>query len=241
MNGKIHSIETLAGLDGPGLRCVIFLQGCPLRCAYCHNPDTWDTSSGTTYELPEVIKRILKCQPYFNKNGGVTFSGGEPFAQPEFLLELLKSCKINNIHTAVDTSGYFLDDTVKECLKYTDLVILDIKHNEENAYKKLTGKPLKNTLEFLKYVSQQNILLWLRQVIIPGINDSPEHIKEFAGLIKTYSKPQKVELLPYHTMGIKKWEELKLKYTLMNVKDADIEMVSTLQKLLNNFLQQDRP
>ncbi len=236
-NGNIHSIETLGTLDGPGLRCVVFLQGCPLRCAYCHNPDTWAFSCGTQISATELVERISKYKLYFGERGGVTFSGGEPLAQPDFLLETLKLCKSAGIRTAIDTSGYCETETAGKCLDFTDLVILDIKHYDEEQYKKLTGKPLGKTLEFLKLVSDKKVPLWIRHVVVPGMNDNTEDITKLISLIKKYAKPEKVELIGYHSMGIEKWKKLGLAYTLKETKDADTAVIASLQKIVDDILK----
>ncbi|MFH0806949.1 MAG: pyruvate formate-lyase-activating protein [Elusimicrobiota bacterium] len=235
--GRIHSIETLGALDGPGLRCVVFFQGCPLRCIYCHNPDTWAASGGTQITPAELVERISKYKLYFGKRGGVTFSGGEPLFQPEFLLETLKLCKSKEIHATLDTSGYCETDAVNKCLDFTDLVILDIKHYDDLQHKKITGKPFGKTLEFLKLVFDKKIPLWIRHVVVPEINDTSEDIAELVSLIKKHAKPEKVELIGYHTMGIEKWKKLGLAYTLNAAKDANPAVITSLQKIIDEQMK----
>ena len=178
--GNIHSFETLGTVDGPGIRFVIFMQGCPLKCKYCHNRDTWEIGKGTQYTVNDLVKKVLRSKPYFEASkGGVTVSGGEPLLQAQFLLELFKKLKKYNIHTALDTAGSIpLTDTIKEVLKYTDLVLLDIKHinNEKNI--ELTGHPNTHNLNFAKYLNEQNIPMWINQVIVPGITDDPKDLKQ---------------------------------------------------------------
>lgn len=230
--GNINSIETMGLVDGPGIRFVVFLQGCKLRCKYCHNPETWDKNKCCEKITPqELVQRIEKYKNYYGEDGGVTFSGGEPLLQPEFLLKTLKICKEKNINTAIDTAGVGFGD-YKEILKYVDLVILDIKAVDENEYLKLTGQPIKYFLEFLNQVQKNGNKLWLRQVIVPGLNDDKEHVlklKEFADKLKNV---EKIELLPYKTIGVMKYEKLNLPYPLKDVEEMDEEKCKRLEKLL---------
>ncbi|HEY8418833.1 MAG TPA: pyruvate formate-lyase-activating protein [Clostridia bacterium] len=228
--GYVHSIESLGALDGPGLRTVVFMQGCNLRCRYCHNPDTWQRSCGTVYTPQELLEKVIKFKPYFKRNGGITVSGGEPLLQAEFLYEFFMLLKQENIHTALDTAG-FLNEKVKKLLTLTDLVILDIKHTDQAEYKKLTGAELNKTLEFYNYLLENKIDFWIRQVIVPGINDEPDQVKELA---KYCVSAKKYELIPYHTLGIKKWQELGLKYTLSDVAPPSRELMKELRKTLDN-------
>ena len=171
--GKIHSFESFGTVDGPGIRYVVFMQGCPLQCKYCHNRDTWNYAGGTEYTTDAIISKIERCKPYINaSNGGVTVSGGEPLLQAKFLIELFKKLKQQDIHTALDTAGSIkINDDIKELLKYTDLVILDIKHIDDEKCKKLTGVSNKNNLDFANYLSENNIPMWIRQVLVPGYTD----------------------------------------------------------------------
>ncbi len=232
MRGSIHSMETLSGRDGPGIRTVIFMQGCSLRCKYCHNPDTWEVGEFNT-DTEALMKKLNRYKPYYGKDGGITLSGGEPFMQAEFVSELLHLAKENNINTAVDTSGYFLNEYVKTALNYTDLVLLDIKHSDSIAYKKLTGVNISHSLEFLDYLKRIKKPVWIRQVIIPGINDTEEQVIELMHLIKGVNI-KKVELLPYHTLGVYKWEKLGLGYSLNGVEPPSEATMARLNKL-NQF------
>ncbi|MEN6548331.1 MAG: pyruvate formate-lyase-activating protein [Armatimonadia bacterium] len=236
MNAQIHSIETLGALDGPGLRTVVFFQGCPLRCAYCHNPDTW-AAQGTEMTADDIIARVQRSRPYFGRDGGVTLSGGEPLAQPQFVAELLRRCQDVGIHTAVDTSGACLNDAVKEALQHADLVILDLKHTDPDAYHALTGGSLEQPLAFLDYVRQQRIPLWVRQVIVPGLNDTEEQARALAALLRDVPSLQRVELLPYHTMGLQKWQELGLRSPLEDTPPADPEKVKRLEHVVLEALK----
>lgn len=233
MNGKINSIETLGTLDGPGIRYVVFMQGCSLRCKYCHNPETWDmTGKSTEISATDLVNQILKYKNYFGTDGGVTFSGGEPLLQPEFLLECLKLCKQHNINTCIDTAGVGFGD-YKEILKYVDLVILDIKAVDDNEYQNLTGKTNSQFSQFLKQVIECNNKLWLRQVIVPGINNTKEHVLKFKEFAKGINNVQNIELLPYKTIGVQKYKELNINYPLENVKDLSQEELD----YLNTFLK----
>ena len=235
MIGKINSIETMGLVDGPGVRFVVFMQGCPLRCLYCHNPETWNVKDFKEEYTPEqLIDKVLKYKPYFKNNGGITFSGGEPLMQKEFLLECLKLCKKNNIHTCIDTAGSIYD--CDEILKLTDLVILDIKATDNNMYKKITSSKIDNLLKFIQLCNKLNKTLWIRSVIVPGINDTKDYIESLIKLIKTIKNVEKVELLPYHSLGVHKYKELNIKYYLENTKDMNKEKCKELENILKEGL-----
>lgn len=230
---KVHSFESLGTVDGPGIRFVIFLQGCHLQCKYCHNRDTWDMNGGSYKSLDEIFETVIRYKPYFNSsNGGVTVTGGEPLLQVKFLLELFKKLKDEKIHTCIDTSGMVnLTEDVKEVLKLTDLVLLDIKHIDDEKCKDLTGRSNKRELEFARYLSDNGISMWIRQVIVPGLTDDEEDIKRLKRFIKTLKTVKKIEFLPYHTAGKYKWKELGKKYELEGVREAtkeDIERVKAI-------------
>ena len=233
--GKIHSFESMGLLDGPGVRAVIFFQGCPLRCAYCHNPDTWDKNLGTEYEAGELLTKILRYKPYFNETGGVTFSGGEPMHQPEFLVEILKLCRDNGINTALDTSGYGNGD-YEEILKYTDLVILDIKHTNDKDHIKLTGKDRRGSDEFIQALNRNNKKVLVRHVVVPGITDSEQQMVKLAQIVKKINNLSGLELLPYHTMAIEKYKSLKIPYRLEGVEPMDKEKVKELETFIKSIL-----
>lgn len=234
--GRIHSFESMGLVDGPGIRTVVFLQGCTLRCAYCHNPDTWAFSGGTEMTPQELVRKISRFKPYFKDNGGVTFSGGEPLMQPEFLLETLKLCKEAGIHTTIDTAGYGFGN-YEEILKYTDLVLLDIKHIDNEGYKSLVGKEKNPFDKFLEAVQKANIKLWIRHVVVPGITDSEEHIKKLANIIKGIKNVEKIELLPYHTLGVEKYKKLGIEYPLEDKESMDKEDLHKLEELLREELK----
>ncbi len=236
MLGRIHSIETLGGLDGPGLRCVVFLQGCAMRCLYCQNPDTWSPAAGQETDSGEVVHTVQRYKPYFGPEGGVTLSGGEPFMQAAFAREILAGCRALGIHTAVDTCGYYLDSDVIEALCSTDLVILDIKHADSSRHKQLTGQELERPLAFLRHVAASGIDLWVRQVIVPGWNDTEDDIRALAELVKDLPSLRKAELLGYHAMARWKWEGLGLKYPLADVPEPSPERLAQLQTLLDGLI-----
>lgn len=216
MKGFIHSIESFGTKDGPGIRLVVFMQGCPLRCLYCHNPDTWIMKdakySMTAVELFEEYRKVKG----FVK-GGITLSGGEPLMQTDFLLEFLQLCKEEGVHTAIDTSGFIFNDKVKELLNWVDLVLLDIKHFNRVKYKALTSKDLASTLQFAEYLKDKNIATWIRYVLLPDYTDQIEDIEAMADYLSSFQNIKQVSVLPFHQLGSSKWIELGLDYQL---KDA---------------------
>ena len=234
--GRIHSFESMGLVDGPGIRNVVFLQGCPLRCLFCHNPDTWKFNQGTETTPEELIEKILRFKPYFKNGGGVTFSGGEPLIQPDFLLETLKLCKKYNIHTAIDTSGYG-NEKLDEILSFTDLVILDIKHVNENDFLSLTGVSMEKLNNFIEAVNNSKARVLVRHVVVPGITDSKEHLENLKNIIKTIHNVDKAELLPYHTLGVHKYDSLNYPYKLKNLPPMNKDLCSKLEKQLREELE----
>ena len=199
---KIHSFESFGTVDGPGIRYVIFLQGCHLKCKYCHNRDTWDINGGYYSSLDEILNKIENYKNYIMPNGGVTVTGGEPLLQVHFLIELFKKLKEKNIHTCIDTSGMVdITEDIKTLLNYTDLVLLDIKHIDPIKCKDLVGVSNERELKFAEYLSQNNIDMWIRQVLIPGYTDDENDLKKLKSFIDKLNSVKKVELLPYHNMG----------------------------------------
>lgn len=211
--GKVHSFETLGTLDGPGVRLVVFLAGCPLRCLYCHNPDTWNQSAGAELTPEQVLHKARRYLPYFKRGGGLTLSGGEPLLQPEFAGEIMELCRLSGISTCVDTAGSVLNGAVKKALAFADLVILDVKHTDPVKYYRLTGGDLEINRRFLDHCKKEKIPLWIRQVILPGWNDTPEDMASLLRYVEG-ADVRKIELLPYHTMGVSKWRALELPYGL---------------------------
>ncbi|MDR3597563.1 pyruvate formate-lyase-activating protein [Clostridium sp.] len=234
VKGKIHSIETMGLVDGPGIRTVIFMQGCGLRCKFCHNPDTWTSDGGEEYTPEDLVKKIERFKSYFaSSGGGVTFSGGEPLRQPEFLLETLKLCKSKGINTCIDTSGYGFGD-YDEILKYTDLVLFDIKHFTPEGYKNVTLMEIDESLNFLEAMKRNDTKMWIRHVVVPGLTDGVEHLEELKKYIDKIPNVQKVELLPYHLLGVNKYGTLGIKYQLENVKPMDKDLIKKYQKEIFN-------
>ena len=233
--GRIHSFESFGTVDGPGIRFVIFMQGCPLKCKYCHNRDTWDAKAGTTYTIDKVLQKVMRSRPYFEtSHGGVTVSGGEPLLQAEFVLELFKKLKKLGIHTALDTAGSLpITPTIQELLTCTDLVLLDIKHIDDQKAIDLTGVSNKNNLNFAKYLSDNEIPMWIRQVLIPGYTDDENDLKKLKEFISTLKTVEKIEILPYHNLGKYKWEELGIKYELEGVKSPSNEEIQKAKDILN--------
>lgn len=237
IKGKIHSFESMGLVDGPGIRTVVFFQGCPLRCAYCHNPDTWSQAGGTEYTVKDLMDKILRFKPYFERSGGgVTFSGGEPLLQSEFLLDMLKECRKKGINTALDTSGYGLGN-YEEILRNVDLVILDIKHTNDEDHLKLTGKDRKGSDEFIEALNKENKSVWIRHVVVPGITDSEEHIIELSKIIKRINNVEKIELLPYHTMALEKYKNLGIPYRLEGKEPMNKKRLKELECFLKQYLR----
>lgn len=232
---RVHSIETFGTLDGPGIRFVIFLQGCPLKCLYCHNRDTWDTNLGNITEVADLISEIKRYVPYMKSSGGgVTVSGGEPLLQAKIITELFKELHKLDIHTCIDTAGSLpINDDIANLLKVTDLVLLDIKHIDDEKSKILTGLSNKNNLDFAKYLSDNNIPVWIRQVILPGYTDDENDLLKLKDFIESLSNVEKIELLPYHDLGKFKWKELGFEYSLNDVKSATQEDINRAKTILN--------
>lgn len=231
---KVHSVESFGTVDGPGIRFVLFLQGCHLQCKYCHNRDTWDMNGGEYKSIDDIFGKIKRYKNYIMPSGGgVTVTGGEPLLQVKFLIELFKKLKEERIHTCIDTSGMVaITEDIKEVLKYTDLVLLDIKHIDDEKCKELVGVSNKRELEFAKYLSENGIKMWIRQVLVPGYTDDKQDLLKLKEFIKSLKTVEKVQILPYHSMGKYKWEKLGLKYELENVRDANQSDVERAKKIL---------
>jgi len=237
--GRIHSIETCGTVDGPGIRYVVFAQGCPLRCMYCHNPDTWNINSESVIikTVSELMPDILKYKSYFKfSGGGVTLTGGDPLMQKEFASELFKACRQEGLHTCLDTSGYTeLDSLTKEVLKYTDLVLLDFKSISKDTYKKVTGFPIDKVLEFAKYLSDNKIPAWALFVLVPGLTDDEKEIHDLASYLTTLKNIEKVSVHPFHQMGAYKWRQLRLNYQLNNAPTPTSEEVKKVREIFKSY------
>lgn len=232
MQGKIHSLESFGTVDGPGIRFVVFLQGCPLRCLYCHNPDTWDTKGGSKYLFTpdELLAEVLRYKSFIAK-GGVTVTGGEPLLQAEFVKEFFLLCKEEGIHTALDTSGAIITERALNALDNTDLVLLDVKSIDAVQHKELTGVKMNNTLKCLEYLEENNIPTWVRHVIVPGWTDNDTLLKKLADFLSPYQCVEKVELLPYHDMGTRKYEQMGLEHSLKGVAPLSDERLQNAMKI----------
>ncbi len=234
--GKIHSIETFGTVDGPGIRFVIFLQGCPMRCLYCHNPDTWEINAGKEISVQELKKEILKYKHYFGETGGVTVSGGEPLLQMDFVLELFMELKQEGIHTCLDTAGVLFNENNKskfeQLINVTDLVLLDIKHIESEKHKFLTSHTNENVLNFAKFLNLNNVPMWVRCVLVPTINNDEKSLKGLKDFLNTLNNVEKIEILPYHTLGVEKYKKLGIDYKLKDVKAPTKQEIEFATKIL---------
>ncbi len=231
--GRISSFQSLGAVDGPGVRFVVFFKGCPLSCACCHNPETKSFSGGEEYTGEEIAAKARRYKEYFGATGGITLSGGEPICQPGFAADILKHCKEMGIHTCIDTSGCRLDGEVKELLKLTDLVLLDIKYTTSEDYLKYTGCDLATVLEFLEYLDSQKIPTWIRQVIIPKLNDTEENILKLKEITSKYSCVEKVELLPFRKLCQSKYDEMNIPFPLECTPEPTGERMNELREILN--------
>lgn len=240
---NVHSIETFGSVDGPGLRYILFLKGCRLRCAFCHNADTWDLNSKDQRSADEILDHAERYRSYWGSEGGITVSGGEPLLQIDFLIELFKKAKQRNINTCIDTAGEpFTKEgewftKFEELMHYTDILLVDIKHIDRNKHIRLTGKPNDNILEMFHYLSDINKPIWIRQVLVPGWTDDIEDLKKTRAFIETLSNVKKIEILPYHNMGAYKWEKLGMKYPLEGVEAPDKNSIELANKVLHGEIR----
>lgn len=240
---NVHSIETFGSVDGPGLRYILFLKGCRLRCAFCHNADTWNLNSEDQRSADQILDHAERYRSYWGSEGGITVSGGEPLLQIDFLIELFKKAKQRNINTCIDTAGepftkkgeWFTN--FEELMHYTDILLVDIKHIDRNKHIRLTGKPNDNILEMFHYLSDINKPIWIRQVLVPGWTDDIENLKKTRAFIETLSNVKKIEILPYHNMGAYKWEKLGMKYPLEGVEAPDKDSIELADKVLHGEIR----
>ena len=240
VTGRIHSFQSLGAVDGPGLRFVVFLQGCPMRCMYCHNPDTWLPEGGTEYTVDEVVSKILRYRTYFGKDGGVTVSGGEALMQAEFVTDLFRALKAEGINTCLDTSGvmhtgdYSEEDLslINNLLSVTDLVICDIKFITEKDYRAHTGGSLSSVLAFLSLTQTAKVPLWVRHVVVPGFTDSEDEVRAMVALAHRYDNLKRIELLPFRKLCVTKYEQLGIPFRCADIPECDEATIARLSKLL---------
>ena len=246
MQGRIHSLESFGTVDGPGVRFVVFVQGCPMRCAYCHNPDTWEMNAGTLMEPADIIEQYERNISFY-KGGGITVTGGEPLMQMDFLLDLFTQAKAKGIHTCIDTSGIaFNPDNVPlmekmdRLMALTDLVMLDIKHIDPEKHKELTGQPNTNILKYAAYLNDKNVDMWIRHVIVPGITDDDKYLFQLGYFIGQFHNLKALDALPYHTMGEKKYQSLGLQYKLSGVPAMDKTILLDKKQVILNGIKKRR-
>ena len=233
MTGRIHSVQSLGAVDGPGLRYVVFMQGCPLRCAYCHNPDTWDFAEGTVQESGDLVKKILRFQPYFKNTGGVTVTGGEPLMQADFVAELFEALQQQGIHTALDTSGAASLSQAEKVLKHTNLVLADLKFPTEQGYQTHCKGSFEKTMQFLKKVEEMGIPLWIRHVVAPGLTDSEESLTQIYKIATSFSNLEKIEWLPYKNLCIEKYQRMQIPFPMQDAQPIDAAELETQLKQLH--------
>ncbi len=241
MKGLIHSTESFGSVDGPGLRFIIFVQGCKMRCQFCHNPDTWNMTSDDAFTATpeEMLSKAIRYKSYWKDKGGITVSGGEPLLQIDFLIELFRLAKEQGVNTCIDTSGnpftfeqpFF--GKFEELMKYTDILLLDIKHIDDEAHKKLTACTNENILALAKYLSDINKPVWIRHVLVPGINSDDKYLNRLDTFLKSLNNIQRVDILPYHTLGVGKWEVLGIPYQLNDVEPPSAELVQHAKEMLH--------
>lgn len=246
MSGRIHSLESFGTVDGPGVRFVVFVQGCPMRCAYCHNPDTWDMNGGKIMEVSEIIEAFERNRSYYT-DGGITVTGGEPLMQIDFLLELFTECRKHSINTCIDTSGIAYkpgnkayNDKLDQLMPLTDLVMLDIKHIDPEKHKELTSQPNDGILAFAQYLSDHNVPIWIRHVVVPGITDVEEYLFKLGYFIGGLKTLKALDVLPYHTMGEVKYKNLGMEYKLKDVPAMDKNTVVEKKQIILDGIKKRR-
>lgn len=246
MKGRIHSLESFGTVDGPGTRFVVFVQGCPMRCAYCHNPDTWEMNGGTMMEPEYIIEQYERNKPFYN-GGGITVTGGEPLMQVDFLIDLFTLAKKKDIHTCIDTSGISFNpdnsvymEKLDHLLSLTDLVMLDIKHIDPQLHMELTAQPNTNILKFAAYLNDKNVDMWIRHVVVPGLTDEDEYLFKLGYFIGQFRNLKALDALPYHTMGENKYEKLGMKYKLHDVPAMDKDILIQKKKVIIEGIKKRR-
>ena len=232
MTGRIHSIQSLAASDGPGLRFAVFMQGCPLRCSCCHNPDTWDFGGGKEYSAEEIVQKASRYKSYFGSKGGITVSGGEPLMQAIFVKEIFELCHKEEINTCLDTSGCVMNDDVKNLLRHTDRVLLDIKYTDSELYKKHVGCEIEKAIEFLDYLNKEKIPVTLRQVIIPTLNDNEDSVKKLKDIADKHECVDKIELLPFRKLCQIKYDNMGIEFPFRDIPEPSKETMERLEEVL---------
>lgn len=246
MKGRIHSLESFGTVDGPGVRFVVFVQGCPMRCAYCHNPDTWEMNAGTLMEPEEILEQYERNISFY-KGGGLTVTGGEPLMQMDFMIDLFTKAKAKNIHTCIDTSGIAFNpdnaalmEKMDKLMSLTDLVMLDIKHINPEKHKELTSQPNTNILKFAEYLNEKHVDMWIRHVVVPGITDDDKYLFELGYFIGQFSNLKALDALPYHTMGKAKYDKLGMKYKLEGVEAMNKDVLIEKKKVILDGIKKRR-
>lgn len=239
LKGAIHSLESMGTVDGPGMRFVTFLQGCPLRCLFCHNPDTWEIGAPTKYSLTpqELMKEVRKYKNFIKKTGGVTCTGGEPLLQAEFVAEYFRLAQLEGYHTCLDTSGFIFNDAVKQALQHTSLVMLDIKTLDDELHRSYVGIARKNNSKFMDYLEAQNIPTWIRHVVVPGYTDRDDRLQAVAEYVAQFKCVERVEILPYHVMGAYKYTTMNLSYPLEGVEPLSAERATNAANIFRQYVQ----
>lgn len=232
MKGRLHSIETFGAVDGPGIRTVFFMQGCPARCLYCHNPDSWSNDAGRDIEISEILHWADRGRPYHGEKGGVTFSGGEPLVQGQFIAEAMKALKADGFHSAIDVSGTYVDEYTRDAIAACDLVLLDIKHTDPERFKIITGRDQETLFQIIDMINELDKPVWVRNVVVPDINDTEEDIEALNEFMKRIKRIKKVELLGYHTMAVNKYGKLGITYRLKGVPAMNGQKLQHLRGLL---------
>ena len=232
--GRIHSVESFGALDGPGIRYVLFLQGCPLRCVFCHNPDSWDPAGGQETGSVDVVRDILRYRNFIRR-GGVTLSGGEPLMQPDFAASILEGCREHGLHTAIDTSGGVALLACRQAVDAADLLLLDMKAADDALFRKITGRGMENTLEILEHREKEGKPVWIRHVLVPGLTADEGHLHRLGRLLAAYGCIERVEILPFHKMGEYKWEALGRPYTLGGTQPPEAEEVENARRILQSY------
>lgn len=246
MKGRIHSLESFGTVDGPGVRFVVFVQGCPMRCAYCHNPDTWEMNAGTLMEPEEILEQYERNISFY-KGGGLTVTGGEPLMQIDFMIDLFTKAKAKNIHTCIDTSGIAFNpdnaalmEKMDKLMSLTDLVMLDIKHFNPEKHKELTSQPNTNILKFAEYLNEKHVDMWIRHVVVPGITDDDKYLFELGYFIGQFSNLKALDALPYHTMGKAKYDKLGIKYKLEGIEAMNKDVLIEKKKVILDGIKKRR-